>query len=110
MDVVLQRDGNAMQRTPDLSPGALLVKLVGFLERLGIHGNSRMQLVVVDRNALEVLLNQSSRRDTLLPESLLHLRNGGFDNVELTSLAVCWWNRDAGEDQEDREGSHTEGL
>ena len=101
-----------MERTADLSPGALAVELVGLVERCRVYGNRRMQLVVVGRNALEVLRNQLPRGHALLLESLLHLRNGGFHDVELAGapLALCRWSGYAGQGQQEQKKSHIDGL
>ena len=63
MDVVLERDGDAVQRAADFAGGALAVALAGFLKRIRIDGNDGVQLVLVRGNADERLLDEVVRGD-----------------------------------------------
>ena len=82
VDVVLERDRNAVQRTAQLALRALAIERVGFLERLRIHGQRRVQPVFVGRKPNQVLLDQLPRRDLSLGHRRLHLRDRRLDDGE----------------------------
>ena len=82
LDVVLDGDRNAVQRPADVSLLALAIALVGLFERIGVHGDRRVQLVLIRGDAREALQHELSRGDPSGPQRLLHLRNGRFDDAE----------------------------
>ena len=61
---------------------ALAVARVGFLERVRVHRDDRVQLVLVGRDAREVLLHDLARGDALLLHRRLHFRDRRFDHAE----------------------------
>ena len=81
-DVVLERDGNAVQRAADLALRALAIALVGFVQRVGIDGDDGVQLAVVARDAQQVLGDDLARGDAALLHRRLHFGDGGFDDLE----------------------------
>ena len=68
VDVVLERDRDAVQRAVDASARALAVQRVGDRERVRVHRDDRVELVLVRRDAREVLLHDLARRRALLLE------------------------------------------
>ena len=82
LDVVLQRDRDAVQRTANLSLRALAIALVGDLERLRVDRDRRVQRVLVQRDAHQILLDDLPRRDAAGLHRGLHLGNRRFDDGE----------------------------
>ena len=82
MDVVLERDGNAVQRTENAPVRALAVERVGDGERARIHRDDRVQLVLVRRDAREILRDDLVRRRAMLLERGAHVGDAGFDDGE----------------------------
>ena len=73
MDVVLERDRNAVERSANLARGAFAIPRFRFLERMRIHGDDGVELVFVGCDACEVLQDDFSRGDAALLHSCLHL-------------------------------------
>ena len=82
VDVVLQGDRNAVQRTADFPLRPLPVALGGDRQRLGIHGNRRVQKVLVGPETGQILLHQLPRCHATLLHRRPHLGNGRFDDRE----------------------------
>jgi hypothetical protein len=58
VNVVFQRDRNAVQRPADPAGRALAIERVGVLEGARVDGDSRVHAVLVQREAHEVLLHE----------------------------------------------------
>ena len=58
LDVVFERNRDAVERTADFSLRAFAIELVGFLEGVRINGDRGVQDVIVDRDADQVLSHQ----------------------------------------------------
>ena len=100
MNVVLERDGDAVQRTADFAGGALAVALVGFLEGLRVDGDDGVELVLVRGDADERLLDEAVRGDAAVAQSGLHLRDGGLDDAERLGLGLLRGEREEGEEDD----------
>ena len=61
VDVVFERDRDAVQRAAQSSLRALAIELVGLLERVRVDGDRRVNPVLVHRQAHEVRASTSSR-------------------------------------------------
>jgi hypothetical protein len=48
----------------------------------------RIELLVVERDALQVLLHELARRDASVHHGLLHVGDGGFDDIELGARRI----------------------
>jgi len=56
---------------------------VGDCQRARIHGDRRVELVLVRGDTVERLANELVRRDALLLERAPHVADAGFDDREL---------------------------
>ncbi len=84
---------------PRIVPGgALAIERVGLFERVGIHGDRGVQLVLVEGDAREILRHQFARGDALLLQGGAHLGDAGFHHGEWFGLRV----RGAGKKQQKR--------
>jgi hypothetical protein len=64
IDIVLERDGNSMQRAAKLAGAGLVIQLRRLLQRLGRHhGDVRIHLRIVDRDPGQQRLGQLRGRD-----------------------------------------------
>ena len=88
LDVVLQRDRNAVQRSANLSGRALAIALVRFLQRIRIDGDRRVQLVLIRGDADEVLQHELVRGDAPVFQRGLHVGDAGLDDVERFAASV----------------------
>ena len=72
-----------MQRSasPALRPLAIL--LIGVFEHMRIHRDHGVQLVLIERNARQVLRHQFTRRDPTLGQRRFHLGNARFHHGKL---------------------------
>ena len=82
VDVVLQRNGDAVKRPADFSLRALAIARVSLLERSRVDRDSGVQRVFVERNAREVLLHDLVRRGATVLHGRSHLRNRRLDDAE----------------------------
>ena len=82
VDVVLERDRNAVQRAADLALRALAVALVGFLQRVGIDRERGVEAIFVERDARQVLLHEIARRRAPLLHRLAQVGDRRLDDVE----------------------------
>jgi hypothetical protein len=82
VDVVFERDRNAVQRAAHLALRALAVALVGELERIRIHRNRGVEPILVGSDTHQVLLHQLPRRDASLLHRGAHVGNRRFDDVK----------------------------
>ena len=69
VDVVLQRDRDAVQRAADLAGRALAVEGVGLLQRLVVDGDDGVDGVLIHRDAGQVLRDDLARRGAPCPSS-----------------------------------------
>ena len=81
VDVVLERDRDAVQRAAHLALRALAIESFRFPQRVAIHRDRRVQLVLVERDALEVLADQFPRSDAPLFHGGPHLWDGRLDDA-----------------------------
>ena len=58
MDVVLERDRDAVQRTAYAAGGALAIAFVRLVQGPGIDGDDRVQAILVERDAEQRLLDE----------------------------------------------------
>ena len=91
-----------MQRAAQLALRALAIELVGFVERLRIDRQRRVQAIFVHRDPHQVLLDQLPRRHLALRHRRLHLRNRRFDDGE--SALALGGEREHRHDQHENEG------
>ena len=82
VDVVLERDRDAVQRPADLAGGALAIERVGLFQRLVVDGDDGVDRVFVHRDAREVLRDDLARGGASLLHRRLHLGNRGFHDRE----------------------------
>ena len=73
VDVVFQRNRDAVQRSAYFSLRALAIARVGFIERSRVERDDGVQPVFVLRNAIEILLDDAARRDAPLRHRGLHV-------------------------------------
>jgi hypothetical protein len=73
--VVLERDGDAVEGTSNPALRALAIPFGGFLERIAIHSEGGMQLILIDGNAREVLRDEFPRSDLTLLHGGAHVGN-----------------------------------
>jgi hypothetical protein len=88
VDVVLERDRDAVQRSAELALRALAIERVGLGERVRIDGQCGVEPIFVHRNPDQVLLDQLARGDLLLRHRLHHLRDGRLDHGEAPLLPL----------------------
>ena len=82
VDVVLERDRNAVQRSADAALRALAIERVGVGERVRVHRDRGVQLVLVGRDAGEVLLHDLVRRRAPGLHRRLHVGDAGLEDTE----------------------------
>ncbi len=58
VNVVLQRDRNPVKRTAHLSLSPLTIEFLGFLQRIGIDCDDRVQPILINRDPCEILNHQ----------------------------------------------------
>ena len=90
VDVVLQRDWNAVQRAPHLAGRALAIAFVGILQRVGVDVDRGAEHRLIHPDAREVHLDQVVRCQPPLLHRLTHLRDGRLDDLEWRR---GWWRR-----------------
>jgi hypothetical protein len=83
VDVVLEGDGDAVQRTADIAGGAFRVQRVGVRQGPWVHCDDRVQPILVGGNTLQVLFGELARRDPARLQRRLDVGNAGFDDVEV---------------------------
>ena len=105
VDVVLERDRDAVQRPAHLPGLALGVEPIGLGQRPGVHRQRRVDALFVERDALQVLLDQLSGRDPPLGHRLLHVGDAGFDHGEGRRRRGGWGRATGG-----RRGNHAGGA
>ena len=76
VDIVFEGDGYAVQRPTDLALRALAIESLGFLDRMKVHYDHRIELVLVCRDAREILLDDLARGYAAFRHRSLHLANG----------------------------------
>ena len=84
VDIVFDRDRDAVQRPANVCLGTLAVQLVGLFESVWVHGNRRVQLVFVQGDADKILRDQLSRCDCFFS---IAVRIAGM----LFSTTVSFW-------------------
>ena len=82
MNVVLERDWNAVERTAHLALRALAVACIGFVERAWVQRHHGIEPRFVLRNTIEIFLHETARRGATLLHRRLHVGNRGFYNRE----------------------------
>ena len=82
VNVVLEGDRNAVQRSADLARLMLPIETIGLFERLRVDRDHRVQLVVVERDALQVLLDHVTRAGSAVQHRLLQFGNCRLDDGE----------------------------
>ena len=100
VDVVLERDRDAMQRTAHLARPALAVEGVGLVEGARIDRDRGVDPVFVEGDAQQVLRHQLARGDPPGGHRRLHLRNRRLDDLERFACP----RRRAGREQCEQEG------
>jgi hypothetical protein len=85
MDVVLQRNRDAVQRAAHLAGPPLAIEAIGFLERLRVHRQRGVQFFFIERDANQVLLHELARGDAAFTHRALHLGDRRFDHRETRS-------------------------
>jgi hypothetical protein len=71
-----------MERPADLAGLVFLIETIGFFERLRIDRDHRVELAVVERDALQILLDHVPRAGSTIEHRLLHLGNRRLDDAE----------------------------
>ena len=82
LDVVLDRDRNAVQRPPVFAVRALAVERVGLLKRPRVDDHDCIELLVVGRDSRKVLQDELARCRGAARQGLLHSRDRGFHDAE----------------------------
>ena len=82
VDVVLQRDRDAVQRTAQLAGGALAIERVGLLERARVDDDRRVQAILVGAEPHQILTDERARRQPARRHRRAHLRDRRFDDVK----------------------------
>ena len=82
VDVVLQRDRNAVQGTANAAGGALLVHRVGLGEGARVHRDDGVQPVLVGGDARQVRRDQLARGDAPILQRGLQLGNARLHDAE----------------------------
>jgi hypothetical protein len=82
MNVVFQRDRDAVQRAAHTSLRAFRVTRVGLGERSGIDGDRGVDAAVVQRDARQVLGDDVARSHAVLLHRALHVGDRGLDHRE----------------------------
>jgi hypothetical protein len=77
--------GDAVQRAAEPALRSFAIALLGLAQDVRIDRHHGVQLLVVERDPRQVLLNQLARRDAPARHRLLHVHDGGFDDVEFGS-------------------------
>ncbi len=91
LDIVLEGDGDAVQRAAQMAARAFTVEFGGLFERVRIDGYGRMQLIFISCDALQVLADQFARGDASGFHRGAHFGDGGFDDGERSPrFADCW--------------------
>ena len=80
LDVVLERDRDAVQRPTNAPRSALAIERIGDRQRLRVHRDHGVEFVFVRRNAGEILLHDLTRRGALLFERGAQVGETGFDD------------------------------
>ena len=86
MDVVLQRDRDAVQRPAQSPLRPLAVELIGFFQGAWVHAGHSVQAVLVLADARQVVRHQLTRGHAPLGQRLLEFRNPGLDDVQSHGL------------------------
>jgi hypothetical protein len=82
VNVVLQCDGDAVQRTAD-SPGrAIAIESIGLVERVRVHHDCGVQPILVGGEPDEILMTSARDVRPARRHRGAHLRDGGFDEVK----------------------------
>ena len=102
MDIVFERDRNAVERTAHAPLGALLVESVGLGERIGVDRDHRVYALLIKSDAQEVGLDQSTGGDTPFLHRALHFRDARLDDVETLPSGL---RRRAGPQRRSQQGS-----
>jgi len=90
VDVVLDDDGNPVQRTAQPAGAPFGVELVGELRRVGIGFDQRMEsgaALVVRVDACQVLVYQAACREPPTAHAVLKVRHGDLVEVPLLGVA-----------------------
>jgi hypothetical protein len=82
VDVVLERDRNAVERPAHAAGRPLAIERVGLLEGARVDREGGVQSVFVEREPHEVLLNELMRGETARLHGRLQVRDRRFDDGE----------------------------
>jgi hypothetical protein len=82
VDVVLQRDRDAVQRSAHQAPRPLAIALVGLAQRARVDRDDGVQPILVERDAQQVLLHDLARRGAPLLHRAAHVRDARLDHGE----------------------------
>src|SRR6185436_6025688 len=104
VDVVLQRNGDAVQRAPDSALPALPVQNVGLIEGFRVNQNGGLQLVFVGSNAQQILDDELPRGGAALLHRRLHLGNARLDHAERPGISARLRQRHSDRDQDQHYG------
>ena len=109
VDVVLESDRDAVERTAHTTLGALLVESVRLCERVGVDRDRRVHALLIEGDAQEVSLDQCTRGEVPFLHRALHLGDGRLDDVEALPAGV---KRRAGREQRSQQsgGEQTAGT
>ncbi len=82
LDIVLQRNRDAVQRPAYAAVRALAVQSIGFLERMGIDRDRGVKLVLISGDSGKILQHQLARGDALSRQRFADLRDGRLYDAE----------------------------
>jgi hypothetical protein len=82
LDVVLQRDGDAVQGSADLARFPLLIQGARLGQGARVHRDGRVDHVLIGRDADQVLPHQFLGGDATFRHRLSHVRDRGLDDAE----------------------------
>ena len=88
VDVVLQRDRDAVQRAARLPLRPLAVPLLGLAKGLAVDRDGRVELVLVDGDSRQALEDEIARRYPPLLHRRPHLRDRGLDDRKRRTLGA----------------------
>ena len=71
-----------MQRTADPAGRAIAIQSIGFIERVRIHDDGRVQPIFIGGEPHEVLTDERPRGQAARCHRGTHLRDRGFDQME----------------------------
>src|SRR6185503_8432533 len=89
VDIVLERDGDAVEGTPYPTLSALTIPGVRLLEHPRIHHDDCLELILVKSDPREVFDDDLTGRDATVGQGLAQLGDPGFDHREAPGAEAC---------------------